>query len=136
MYKFQQMQQRQGGFPEIRQSRDRGGYPVEGASKLSQELLLSTDPGGQRNPQFQGQEMLHPYYNERKMLLPPYSFFRKEIVSKMMVYGIDEEEGERSKMRLYLFAKYKEAIYQLRNRLAQERRMLTKLEQFLSGNLH
>jgi hypothetical protein len=45
-----------------------------------------------------------------------------------MSYGIDEEEGEQSKMREYLFEKYKKSIYLLRKRLVQERMMLIKFE--------
>jgi len=72
--------------------------------------------------------MMYPIINERNTMKPPYSFFRKEIVSKMMSYGIDEEEGEQSKMREYLFEKYKKSIYLLRKRLVQERMMLIKFE--------
>ena len=75
-----------------------------------------------------GSDMMYPIINERNTMKPPYSFFRKEIVSKMMSYGIDEEEGEQSKMREYLFEKYKKSIYLLRKRLVQERMMLIKFE--------
>jgi hypothetical protein len=63
---------------------------------------------------------------------PPYNFFRKSIIQKLMVYGVDEEEGEQSKMRDYLFDKYKRSIYFLRKRLDQERQLLIQYHNNIS----
>lgn len=50
-----------------------------------------------------------------------------------MTYGIDDEEEEASKMRVYLIDKYKKAIYNLRKRLDYERKMLINHELQLFG---
>ena len=72
-------------------------------------------------------------YNDVGEFKPPFNFFRKDIIRKLMLYGIDEEEGEQSKMRDYLFDKYKRSIYFLRKRLDQERQLLIQCHNNISG---
>lgn len=62
----------------------------------------------------------NPFMNKHGQMLPPLSFFRKDVISKLAIYGTRDEEGEYSIMRQHLFKKYKDAILKLRNLFKQE----------------
>lgn len=62
----------------------------------------------------------NPYMNKHGQILPPLSYFRKDNLSKLAIYGTRDEEGEYSIMRQHLFKKYKDAILKLRNLFKQE----------------
>lgn len=58
---------------------------------------------------------------------------RKEILSRLTFYGVDEEDGERNQLRKYLFHKYREMVRNLKARLIKERLTLIKLDKLMSG---
>lgn len=89
--------------------------------------------GFPENPREQTPEAQRHIYDENGRVLPPLSYFRKDHIAKLLVYGIKEEQGEVSILRRQLFKKYKSALYKLMTRLEYERKMLIRQEFVIRG---
>ncbi|CAI2383855.1 unnamed protein product [Moneuplotes crassus] len=89
--------------------------------------------GGPEMSREQMNESQAHIYDASGRILPPLSYFRKQNIFKLLMYGIKEEQGEISILRRQLFRKYKSALYKLMNRLEYERKMLVRQEMVIRG---
>jgi len=53
--------------------------------------------------------------------LPPFLYLRKQVISKLAIYGVNEEEGEYSGLRKHIFRRYRMAIRNLWKKLEIEK---------------